>query len=452
MNISKIFWNIILMIAITFVVIISNIKEVRGEEEYYPYPILFVHGLNSDFSAWNTAVSELKKYFYKATGECKYFDYGGNYLITVDYKSQNNCDIPTIARTVLKPKIDEVIEKFPEGHKKVIVVVHSMGGLVTRSLLKQYPEYQDKIERVVFIGTPHLGSPLASSLWILKELNLNNDLIAKYSSFYSVAAFTGFRFKQVGASPYVFSAIASKLIKLKASIALLLKTIKLIPSLPDPYGIALEELRIPGEVDYNAVITDFSPVGFVEVDISRSHTGADTFLGQDNLCNPINYKIVRGVNYGWFYKDLTWLMNCLLDTFGNNFTFPILNGEVQSLNNCKNTGDGIVTKSSQEGIGPADYTIDAFHTDETKDWQTILQAIDDAPVIESVRRTGFKFAIKISDYLLADIEIAEIKVDDNLVDLSSIYGMNEFYDESSGKYKPYKKYGEDFLKERDVLM
>ncbi|MFD3882621.1 alpha/beta fold hydrolase [Streptomyces microflavus] len=54
--------------------------------------------------------------------------------------------------------------------KPVHIVAHSMGGLVARTALMRHPELWNHIGKVVFIGTPHYGSPaiagyLKNHLW-----------------------------------------------------------------------------------------------------------------------------------------------------------------------------------------------------------------------------------------------------------------------------------------------
>lgn len=425
---------------------------------YSPYPIIFVHGINSKMGVWGYTKSELEKYFKDQSGYKYFHDDEYDYFPYANYGWKNNGDIRDIAFPTLEGQIDIALASFPsevpEGERKVIIVAHSMGGLVLRSLLKQdlTGYYASKIDRVVFLGTPHLGAPSASALWILKELNIDNNLITKYSKFYSASVFTGFKFKPVNYSPYVFSAVAARLMTLKVNIAILLKAAKAWG--PDPNEIALEQLRLTGDVNYHATITDFSLFQFIMEDISHGHSGSETFLAQNNLVNPSNYKIIRGVN-NRSGKWLTWGISQLIDNFSNNFTFPVLKGELQSLENAKDIGDGIVTKGSQEGIGAADYVISAFHAsvpfieDEVEAYDTILQAIEDKPVIESAYLVGAVdtyIVIKVKDYLLADIEIAEMTLDGNVIDLS------EFYDEQSDSYKPYVKFDKDFLKERYVYL
>jgi pimeloyl-ACP methyl ester carboxylesterase len=60
----------------------------------------------------------------------------------------------------------------PEGGPaaKVDLVVHSMGGLVTRAYAQRYPgslpgQYHGDIRRVVFIATPHRGFPATYRIW-----------------------------------------------------------------------------------------------------------------------------------------------------------------------------------------------------------------------------------------------------------------------------------------------
>ncbi|HZG14844.1 MAG TPA: pre-peptidase C-terminal domain-containing protein [Candidatus Bathyarchaeia archaeon] len=59
----------------------------------------------------------------------------------------------------LKKKIDEAISLSKA--KQVQIVAHSMGGILTRETLLSNPSYQAKTKRVIYMGTPFLGSPRA---------------------------------------------------------------------------------------------------------------------------------------------------------------------------------------------------------------------------------------------------------------------------------------------------
>ncbi|WP_312109474.1 alpha/beta fold hydrolase [Brevibacillus reuszeri] len=61
--------------------------------------------------------------------------------------------------TYLKEKIDLALQR--SGARQVHLVVHSMGGLLVRETLLSNVSYQSKVNRIVYMGTPFLGSPRA---------------------------------------------------------------------------------------------------------------------------------------------------------------------------------------------------------------------------------------------------------------------------------------------------
>lgn len=63
---------------------------------------------------------------------------------------------------LLKQKIDEV--KLICGCEKVDLVAHSMGGLVARQYI-QSDAYEQDVDQLIFLGTPHLGAPKAYLMW-----------------------------------------------------------------------------------------------------------------------------------------------------------------------------------------------------------------------------------------------------------------------------------------------
>lgn len=62
----------------------------------------------------------------------------------------------------LKLKIEEV--KGICGCDKVDLVAHSMGGLVARQYI-QSDAYDDDVDQLIFLGTPHLGAPKSYLMW-----------------------------------------------------------------------------------------------------------------------------------------------------------------------------------------------------------------------------------------------------------------------------------------------
>lgn len=59
----------------------------------------------------------------------------------------------------LKKKIDDALTVSKA--KQVQIVAHSMGGLLTKETMLEYPSYQTKTKRIIYLGTPFLGAPRA---------------------------------------------------------------------------------------------------------------------------------------------------------------------------------------------------------------------------------------------------------------------------------------------------
>ncbi len=68
----------------------------------------------------------------------------------------------TITAHQLKEKIDEV--KRITGKSKVDIIAHSMGGLVVRFYVES-TVYENDIDQIVFLGTPHRGTPKIYPTW-----------------------------------------------------------------------------------------------------------------------------------------------------------------------------------------------------------------------------------------------------------------------------------------------
>lgn len=94
-------------------------------------------------------------------------------------------DIREVALNELKAKIDSIV---PEGsNKKMDIVAHSQGGLVIKYLLYKEPAYQNKIDKLIIVGTPHLGAPKAAKVLLYGDsmgidvlgLGLDHGMIKK---------------------------------------------------------------------------------------------------------------------------------------------------------------------------------------------------------------------------------------------------------------------------------
>jgi pimeloyl-ACP methyl ester carboxylesterase len=466
---------------ILVVVNVFHFNFIEATETYYPYPIIFVHGINSDVTTWDYAKGQLEKYFKDGSGykyplqDSKY-----DYFPYCDYQWQNKGDIPNIAITSLRGSIELALKSFPpevpEDNRKVIIVAHSMGGIVTRSLLKQDLSgyYASKIDKVVFIGTPHLGSPLADSVWLLNKIRkeIVDPAVKDYPTFYSQNVGTRFVFADGSSSLQVNGLPVQAYGYLSVALEGAQRELNDALCWADAKGFsgskAVEQLRLNQDVSFNRPIYWSCEDKIAKIELKGSTAGSQTFLGKatENLANPSNFKVIRGINplpLQILEKTADWWVIRLYTLYNKYFTFPA----DMSIDDTVSTGDGIVPLISQEGIRtPADYSVSAFHVGETNaameasQGNKLLQSLDDPPVIESVRlwkpgtpsweeaalyRPYIYVIVKLKDYLLADIEIVEMSAYGNSI-LSLI---QDFYDPVTKTYKPYFKLKKDFLKERD---
>lgn len=106
-------------------------------------PVLLVHGLYHNASAWITMKQRLREAGIKNVHTYQYNSFWGEFPEAVDG---------------LQRKLDALLHKAPGG--KVLLVGHSLGGLVSRAAVGN-PRFQDRIAGIVALGTPHGGSALA---------------------------------------------------------------------------------------------------------------------------------------------------------------------------------------------------------------------------------------------------------------------------------------------------
>jgi len=100
-----------------------------------------------------------------------------------DWRTDNN-----ITAGLLKERIQRV--KEISGRDKVDLIAHSMGGLVARSYIES-DDYQNDIDQVIFLGTPHLGAVKTYLSYEGAVFSGGWDWLQKYL-FQTEAAFNGY--------------------------------------------------------------------------------------------------------------------------------------------------------------------------------------------------------------------------------------------------------------------
>ncbi len=140
------------------------------EEEYsYKIPVIFIHGIDGSPRDFRKIVDSMDRSRYKAW--FYYYPSGGDLDVSAEL----------FYRIFLSGKV------MDHSEQPVIIVAHSMGGLVARKALNLYQddEAENQVELFVSIATPFGGHKAASEgeesgLIVLpawRDLNPNNDFI-----------------------------------------------------------------------------------------------------------------------------------------------------------------------------------------------------------------------------------------------------------------------------------
>jgi pimeloyl-ACP methyl ester carboxylesterase len=140
-----------------------------------PKPLVLVHGLWSSWKAWETwqnILTTTHSYDWKAypvgeKPEHGVMNTGGEFLSTAPTNS-----IGENARE-LEKYIDYAQRDRNAWH--VDIVAHSMGGLISRYYISQImpgntPDMRPKVEHLIMLGTPNMGSPCADVMNIAFEM------------------------------------------------------------------------------------------------------------------------------------------------------------------------------------------------------------------------------------------------------------------------------------------
>lgn len=170
----------------------------RVFESKLPYPILFIHGLNSSSETWNDSTDYLdsqygyvyggrfdfclnadgnnittNKNFYPAAGaDIAAFESavinGDYYYVNFNVKIDGSFNTNVLSNQSAIAKQGAAVKKAVErvlqltGKDKVILVGHSMGGLASREYIQNTYNWQSDnkhhVAKLLTIGTPHGGS------------------------------------------------------------------------------------------------------------------------------------------------------------------------------------------------------------------------------------------------------------------------------------------------------
>ena len=422
-----------IILIISFCLLVTTISRAS---EYMPYPVIFVHGIGSSKDTWQTSHSNLVKYYSSKFGfETKNTFVNSQFFRFVDYSDDNkaNGDITDKPVKKLIYQIDApVTPEDPIGGvltqlkndfgtnapDKVILVCHSMGGLVTRSLLKQdeTPKfngsttsmldkplryYRGCIDKIIFIGTPHKGSPFATAMWIMKEEKqpIINEL-NRINMVIQSGGYSGGELESIKDLRATWQAIQNA----NNDVIRFFKDPKAfgvidLPFSVDAEGEAVEQLRVASDVSSNLTAIGINSGYSTTTVITVQYNGVTTFLETSNnnlsTFSTERTRIIHGkhsatlmfpsVGLGIDFVALTKLDVPLLVGFHEDpdpekaqrvYSGFSYGNSIQDLDDSN--GDGIVTTDSQLGVYFSSCTkVDKFHIDEPDQWFEILKFLDE---------------------------------------------------------------------------
>lgn len=150
-------------------------QEILQREDIVEYPVIFVHGLGRRTDVWEDAIRKIvdddffemkymesNKVFHNYHGEDN-----DNTVWNISYYTTNPFEEAFSGNLSLYAnRLDEmigIIKRMTE-HDKVVIIGHSMGGLVARKYMVMKQENWDSVHRILTVGTPHLGVDTSVSI------------------------------------------------------------------------------------------------------------------------------------------------------------------------------------------------------------------------------------------------------------------------------------------------
>ena len=131
------------------------------ETKQFRDPVIIVPGILG--SAVKNGNTILDPYFHTYDGLYDFLDDNGytpnTDLFAFPYEWR---DSNAVNAQLLRNKIQQI--KLANNWPKVDVVAHSMGGLLAREYIAS-SEYEDDVDQLITLGTPHRGSPNAYLMW-----------------------------------------------------------------------------------------------------------------------------------------------------------------------------------------------------------------------------------------------------------------------------------------------
>jgi triacylglycerol esterase/lipase EstA (alpha/beta hydrolase family) len=116
---------------------------------------ILIHGLMNDETIWNFPDTTYKNYGTLLQQDVSYTPFFVRYNTGLHISENGKC---------FSQLVQNLVNNYPVKIDEISIIAHSMGGLVTRSACYYAPlqnaNWVNKLNKLFFLGTPHLGAPL----------------------------------------------------------------------------------------------------------------------------------------------------------------------------------------------------------------------------------------------------------------------------------------------------
>lgn len=150
--VSEISFSMVLYLILTPLAALPWMKNPsrKAKEEHEGLPVLMVHGFFCNAAFWMPMRRFLRKN-----------GFGQTYSVTLDPPLFG--DIEVFTKRLAK-RVEQICQQT--GAEKVVIVAHSMGGLVSRNYIQNMAGDQ-RVEKLITLGTPHHGTTIADTVFFM---------------------------------------------------------------------------------------------------------------------------------------------------------------------------------------------------------------------------------------------------------------------------------------------
>lgn len=149
---NEISFSILLYLILTPLSALPRMKNPsrKAIENHEGLPVLMVHGFFCNAAFWVPM-----RHFLRKKG------FGQTYSVTLDPPLFGDIERFTLR---LSKRVEQICEET--GSEKVVIVAHSMGGLVSRNYIHNM-DGDKRIAKLITLGTPHHGTTIADTVFFM---------------------------------------------------------------------------------------------------------------------------------------------------------------------------------------------------------------------------------------------------------------------------------------------